>query len=251
MTGTRDPQQDGSIQAMLRDSGLEAATELRSTLEQLQALVPEQAPAPRADLAALLSAGASGAADTSAGSAGSAGSVDDVPTPSAEDLPDGVSSLADRRRGRKRRMALVGGAVVGAMSLGAGAVAASSHDFRENVGHTLGVIFQPAAPSRTPAPSRPSPSDVPATPVPVPAGTSAAVASPAEPSPEGPVRAPKHSGPVATPPAVGRGGALPTPDHRPVTPGLPGQNGRRLAPSPLPTAPALPGLPTAPPTAKP
>ena len=32
MTGTRDTQQDGSIQAMLRDSGLEAATELRNSL---------------------------------------------------------------------------------------------------------------------------------------------------------------------------------------------------------------------------
>jgi hypothetical protein len=57
MTGTREPQQDGSIQAMLRDSGLESATELRSTLEGLQALVPDQAPAPRADLAALLAGG--------------------------------------------------------------------------------------------------------------------------------------------------------------------------------------------------
>jgi hypothetical protein len=38
MTGTRDPQQDGSIQAMLRDSGLEAAAELRSSLEELRAL---------------------------------------------------------------------------------------------------------------------------------------------------------------------------------------------------------------------
>ena len=40
MTGTRDTQQDGSIQAMLRDSGLEAAPELRNTLEQLKALGP-------------------------------------------------------------------------------------------------------------------------------------------------------------------------------------------------------------------
>ena len=60
MTGTREPQQDGSIQAMLRDSGLEASTELRSSLEELRALVPDRAPAPRADLAALLAAGAPG-----------------------------------------------------------------------------------------------------------------------------------------------------------------------------------------------
>ncbi|WP_346958600.1 hypothetical protein [uncultured Arthrobacter sp.] len=247
MTGTRNPQQDGSIQAMLRDSGLDAAGELRSTLEQLQALVPEQAPEPRADLAALLAAG------SAAGSASPA--ADSHAEPGTGDLPTGVSSLADRRRARKRRMALIGGAVVGAMSLGAGAVAASSHDFRENVGHTLGVIFQPAAPVRTPAPSSPTPSDlpaVPAAPAPVPAGTSpAAVASAAAPSPEATVKAPKHGGAAATPPAVGRGGSLPTPDRRPVTPRLPGENGRRAAPSPLPAVPSLPGLPTPAPTTKP
>jgi hypothetical protein len=227
MTGTRNPQQDGSIQAMLRDSGLEAAGELRNTLEQLQGLVPERAPEPRADLAALLGAG---------------------------DLPAGVGSLADRRRGRKRRMALIGGAVVGAMSLGAGVVAASSHDFRENVGNTLSVIFQPAAPTRTPAPSAPTPSDLPAVPAaPAPATTAAppAVASPAQPSPEGTAKALRHGGAAATPPAVGRGGSLPTPDRRPVKPRLPGENGRRLAPTPLPTAPSLPGLPAPAPTTKP
>ena len=234
MTGTRDPQQDGSIQAMLRDSGLEAAAELRSTLEQLQALVPEQAPAPRADLAALLSAGSA-----------------DAVARSADDLPAGVSSLADRRRGHKRRMALVGGAVIGAMSLGAGAVAASSHDFRENVGHTLGVIFHPAAPSRTPAPSGGTPSDLPAAPVPVPAGTSPSLSGPAAPSAPAAAQVPKHAGPLATPPAVGRGGILSTPGHRPVKPGSQGQNGRGLVTGPLPTSPALPGLPTAFPTAKP
>ncbi|NUU31415.1 hypothetical protein [Arthrobacter sp. C9C5] len=242
MTGTRDPQQDGNIQAMLRDSGLEAATELRSTLEQLQALVPEQAPAPRTDLAALLSAGSARAV---------AGPADDLPFRPAEDLPDGVSSLADRRRGHKRRMALIGGAVIGAMSLGAGAVAASSHDFRENVGHTLGVIFQPAAPTRAPAPSVGTPSDLPAAPVPVPAGTSPSLTGPAAPSAQATAQVPKHAGPIATPPAVGRGGVLPTPGHRPVKPGSQGQNGRGLAPGPLPTSPTLPGLPTALPTAKP
>mgnify|MGYP000391824734 CR=1 FL=1 len=234
MTGTRNPQQDGSIQAMLRDSGLEAATELRSTLDQLQALVPDRAPAPRADLAALLAAGSMDAAERSA-----------APEEEAEDLSDGVISLAGRRGGRKRRLALIGGAVIGAMGLGAGAVAASSQDFRENVGHTLGVLFQPAAPTRTPAPSGPTPSDLPAVPVPVPAATSPALTRPAEPSAQATAQATKHAGPIATPPAVGRGGELPNPPHRPVQPGAPGQNGRGLAPSPLPTSPEVPGLPTA------
>ncbi|MET3810620.1 hypothetical protein [Arthrobacter sp. UYEF3] len=233
MTGTRDPQQDGSIQAMLRDSGLEAATELRSTLEQLQALLPERAPVPRADLAALLATGATSLADGT--------------EPGTAALPAGVSSLAERRRGHGRRIALVGGAVLGAMSLGAGAVAASSQDFREHVGHTFSVMFAPA-PSQGPAPMHvtvePSPDAIPAVPaVPVPAGTSAPAPTPASLTP-GNIQAPGSPGPAVTPPAVGRGGVLPTPPLRPLAPGLPGQHGKGLPENPLPTVPAIPELPT-------
>ena len=83
-----------------------------------------------------------------------------------ESLPAGVTSLAERR-GRKRRLAIVGGAVIGAMSLGAGAVAASSEDFRHSVSQTVGVIFQPAG-QATPAPEQgqQSPSSVPVLPAP-------------------------------------------------------------------------------------
>ncbi len=237
MTGTRDPQQDGSIQAMLRDSGLEAAPELRSTLEQLQALVPDQAPSPREELAALLAAGSAPAGDRAASGQPGAG------------LPAGVSSLADRRRTSKRRMALVSGAVVGAMSLGAGAVAASSEDFRENVGRTFTVMFQPAAPAPAPVPARTSPANIPAVPLQAPAGTAPAgpvpaVTAPAAPSPAAAVPPSKPAAPADTPPAVGRGGLLPTPGQRPVTPGFPGQNGRGIPSSPLPTVPAIPELPS-------
>ncbi len=249
MTGTRDPQQDDSIEAMLRDSGLEAAGELRGTLEGLQALVPDEAPAPRADLAALLAAG----------TAAAPGPADDLrPWHAAVGLPAGVSSLAERSRGRKRRVAVVTGAVVAAMSLGAGAVAASSQDFRSDVGHTIGVIFRPATPVRTTAPAGPTPSDLPAAPaipepapaVPVPApartapaGTAPAAASPAHPSPTETLPAAKPRGRAATPPAAGRGGSLPTPDRRPVRPGAGGGKNRRAVPGPLPTIPTLPGPP--------
>ena len=240
MTGTRNPQQDGSIQAMLRDSGLEAATELRATLEQLQGLVPEQAPAPRADLAALLAGGSASAPD-----------ADGLPDGgrSGEGLPASVTSLADRRRGSKRRMALISGAVVGAMSLGAGAVAASSQDFRENVGHTLTVIFQPAAPATPPAPAGTAPADLPAAPVPVPAGTGAAgtgaaATAPASQPPVATVPVPERPMPAATPPAVGRNGVLPTPPLRPVMPRIPGQDGRGIPTKPLPTVPAIPEIPS-------
>ncbi|SDL08078.1 hypothetical protein SAMN04487916_105262 [Arthrobacter sp. ov407] len=250
MTGTRDPQQDGSIQAMLSDSGLETAAELRSALEQLRAVVPDAAPAPSADLAALLATGAAvsaapvSATTTALPTVASANDADD------ESLPAGVTSLAERR-GRKRRLAIVGGAVVGAMTLGAGAVAASSEDFRHSISQSVDVVFQPAG-HGTPAPEhvQPSPSSVPALPAPAATGPSGTPGTaPSAPTGSAPAKQTRHT-PPATPPAVGRDGILPTPPHRPVTPGvpaLPGRGGERGLPSdPLP-APTLPGvLPTVP-----
>lgn len=258
MTGTRDPQQDGSIHAMLRDSGLESSTELRGSLEELRSLVPDQAPVPRADVAALLAAGAprfGAAGSPAAGTVPTATTVlplvASAPEPTDDALPAGVSSLAERR-GLKRRLAIVGGAVVGAMTLGAGAVAASSEDFRESLNHTVGVIFQPSGetPDVAPKPAKPSPTDIPATPAP--SNAAGATAQPTtDDVPEAPGSAPGGpQKPAATPPAVGRGGVLPTPPHRPVTPGVPGLPGRgenRVLPTkPLPE-PTLPlELPTLP-----
>ncbi|MDN4645593.1 hypothetical protein [Arthrobacter sp. PsM3] len=232
MTGTREPQQDGGIQAMLRDSGLEAAAELRRSLEELRALVPDEAPAPRADLAALLASGSCGSA------------VESAPDFVDEPLPAGVTSLAERR-GRKRRLAIVGGAVLGAMTLGAGAVAASSGNFRESFSQSVGTIFQPGGkmPDTAQRPARPSPADVPAAPAPTSNATGAATPPQAE-APGAPGAAaavPAKPGAPATPPAVGHTGFLPTPPHRPVTPGTPalpvpgGDKG-------LPAGPALPGV---------
>ncbi|WP_026539337.1 hypothetical protein [Arthrobacter sp. 9MFCol3.1] len=233
MTGTRDPQQDGTIQAMLGDSGLESAAELRSALEQLRAVVPDAAPAPRADLAALLTAGTAGAAGPAAPDSATTTALPTVASAKNDadaSLPAGVTSLAERR-GRKRRLAIVGGAVVGAMTLGAGAVAASSEDFRHSVSHTVGVIFQPPG-HGAPAPEhvQPSPSTIPALPMPgatpgpgtpgaAPSGASTRSSSSTPGSP-----AAGHK-PPATPPAGGRDGILPTPGQQPGAPGLPASPG--------------------------
>ncbi|AXJ09770.1 hypothetical protein [Arthrobacter sp. PM3] len=280
MTGTREPQQDGSIQAMLSDSGLDAAAELRSSLEQLRALVPETAPAPRADLAALLAAGTAAPAATEPVATVPAATVTAAtallptvpsanvaaPQSAADDGPPaGVVTLASRNRSRSRnksrnrRLAIVGGAVIGAMSLGAGAVAASSEDFRHSVGRTVGSIFQPPA---QPAPAtehvQPSPASIPT--LPVPGATSTAAAPGATPTgaptPGSSMRtpgsaAPGHTAP-AVPPAVGRDGILPTPGQRPVTPGIPAVPGmpdhgdrKDLPHGPGDATPTLPGtLPT-------
>lgn len=254
MTGTREPQQDGRIQAMLRDAGLDGSPELRGALEQVRALVPDRAPAPRGDLAAMLAAGglvadspdaSLTAAMPTAASASAQGSGE-------EPLPAGVTDLAERR-GRKRRLAVVGGAVVGAMTLGAGAVAASSEDFREHVSHTVGSIFQPSGetPDVAPRPARPSPADIPAPAAPSEAANSATPpgANDASAAPGSVAPVPAAPGAAATPPAVGRGGILPMPDRRPVAPAVPGFPGpgedRSLpkGPLPAPTLPALPGQP--------
>jgi len=233
MTGTRDPQQDGTIQAMLADSGLESAAELRTALEQLRAVVPDAAPAARADLAALLAAGAAGPADPDFATTTALPTVASAKNDAGEPLPAGVTSLAERR-GRKRRLAIVGGAVVGAMTLGAGAVAASSEDFRHSVSHTVGVIFQPPG-HGAPAPEhvQPSPSTIPALPAPVatpghgtpgtPGADPSGASTPSSSSTPG-APAAGHA-PPATPPAVGRDGILPTPGQRPGAPGLPGSPG--------------------------
>ncbi|CAH0283803.1 hypothetical protein SRABI26_04020 [Arthrobacter sp. Bi26] len=257
MTGTRDPQQDGSIQTMLSDSGLEAAAELRSALEQLRAVIPDAAPAPRADLAALLAAGVARSAAPVSAATTALPAVASAKDAADESLPTGVTSLAERR-GRKRRLAIVGGAVVGAMTLGAGAVAASSEDFRHSVSQSVGVIFQSPG-HGTPAPEhvQPSPSSVPVFPAPAatsPAGTPGAAPSSTAATgagSDGDEDSDKKAGRKqrTTPPAVGRDGILPRPSQRPglPAPGLPGRGADRGLPSDPVPAPTFPGLLPTPP----
>lgn len=155
MTPKHDPHGDQRISEVLLESGFEDASILRDSLYELRSLALADAPEPRAELAALL-------------------------TP-------GVASLERKRWGKRRRTAVLSAAVVGAMGLGAGAVAAANEDFRETVGHTVGILLQPTRemPSDSPAsPSpAPSPSDLPGvqgdaskTGVPVPAAPSAPAA---------------------------------------------------------------------------
>lgn len=195
--------EEGDIHAILQDSGFEEDTDLRRSLEDLRAFALDGPPEPRADLQALL-------------------------TP-------GVTRLDLRRRNRKRRMGVVlGAAVVGAMGLGAGAVAASE-DFRLSVSHAVVKIFEPT--SQTPASNADAaPPAVPG--VSVPSAQSAVTPSPAA-TPSGSARAPKAARPHAAAsgkPVPGSAGA----DHGEIpakAPAVP------LRPAPLPAtpAPATPG----------
>jgi hypothetical protein len=207
--------EDEGIHEMLLDAGLDGAEDLRNSLEELRALALEPAPEPRADLAALLS--------------------------------PAVPSLGQRRWSRRRRMAVVGAALAGTMSLGAGAVAAND-DFRRSVSEsvsgitqTVGEIFLPPgdAPVQQPAPAVPSPSYVPAEPgqaatAPVPETTAAAPATVAPAAPGSSWGAPGQGREHAASPSA-RPGGLPAVPGQGVAPHLPG----------VPAVPPLPGdLPT-------
>jgi hypothetical protein len=240
MTGTHATRQKDSALEMLRDAGIEPSVGLTAALDELRALVPDRAPEPRADLAALLAAGAV---------------APPVEAPAAK-----VISLSERR-GRKRRLVAASGAVIAAMTLGVGAVAAASEDFRAGVGQTVGVILKPApAPAPVPAPvpalvpvPEPSPAAIPAEPaiVPLPVEPARApevAAAAVEDTPEAPAAAPLpaetavppvpvvHTGP----PARGRDRILPSPAQREVPRGLakaPGQLKKIVTDSGKTTAP--------------
>lgn len=216
MSATPTGPEGSEIQAVLRDAGLEGDADLAAVLGGMRALALDAPPAPRADLAALLA--------------------------------PGVSSLDVRRRSRQRRMAAVTGAVVvGTMGLGAGAVAASSEDFRRTIGHTVGQIFTPdsQAPAPKTDPAGPSPSSVPAIPA-VPAAPSGGTAA-ATPAPDSPTAVPADPS-AGTAPALGAPGAGEKPGKAPVA---------TVRPSHLPTvpgvvkAPELPVRPSPPPSALP
>lgn len=216
--------EEGDIQAILQDSGFEEDADLRRSLEDLRALALDGPPEPRADLQALL-------------------------------IP-GVTSLDLCRSSRQRRMGIViGAAVVGAMGLGAGAVAASGEDLRLSVSNAVVKILEPASqapapnvkaapasppdvsvpPAQSPAAASPSPSAAPSRSAS--ASKSARPATPASASPAPGNSASAHGAkPTKTPEATLR----PKPMPATPVPATPGAGAKPFA-SLLPLLPTLPG----------
>jgi hypothetical protein len=248
MSVTPAGREEGEIQAILLDSGLEDDADLRRSLEVLRGLARDSAPQPRADLAAMLAHGASASG---------------VPAPvvpsqggAMRRAASNVASLEMHRRNRQRRMGfVVGAAVVGAMGLGAGAVAASSEDFRNSVGHTVVRIFQPTSETTAPVPTSPAgippaPAPTVAAPKPSVTGTAASPSAPVTPDQTDPAPAKGSSNSSAAngssrdaaksqAPTPGRPSQLPTVPGTGVAPKLPAK--------PLPAVPTLPGgMPTVP-----
>ncbi|MFC9352641.1 hypothetical protein [Arthrobacter sp. NPDC057013] len=253
MSVTPAGREEGEIQAILLDSGLEDDADLRASLEELRGFAQDSAPQPRADLAALLAHGPSAARVPA-----SAVPASDV-TPQAmrrASTPD-VASLELHRRNRQRRMGfVVGAAVVGAMGLGAGAVAASSEDFRNSVGHTIVRIFQPTSETTAPTQVPTSPADIPAAPAPTVAApkpsvteTAAPPSEPATPAQTGPASSDASSSSAANGSASSNGAAkAQTPGRPSQLPTVPGTGvAPKLPAKPLPAVPTLPGgVPTVP-----
>ncbi|MDQ1596010.1 MAG: hypothetical protein QOH40_2566 [Arthrobacter pascens] len=213
MSVTPTGREEGEIQAILLDSGLEEDADLRRSLEELRGLAQVAAPAPREDLAALL-------------------------TP-------GVSSLELRRRNRQRRMGIVvSAAVVGAMGLGAGAVAAASEDFRRSVGHTVVRILQPVGQTTTPKTDTapPAPTDMP--PLPGQPGTGTVPSAPVQAgtdSPTAPAVAEPGPSNGSSDPRGGNQSPTPAPDRPAKVPAVPGTGAApKLPAKPLPSLPSLP-----------
>jgi hypothetical protein len=255
MSVTPAGREEGEIQAILLDSGLEDDADLRRSLEELRGFGQSGAPQPRADLAALLAEGA--AAEQGA-------AAEDVSTQAMRraSTPD-VASLEQHRRNRQRRMGVVvGAAVVGAMGLGAGAVAASSEDFRNSVGHAVVRIFQPASDSSSvPAPAPTSPATIPAVPAPPTVSVPKPSATEKAASPSSAATSPAQTGPASTHAASNSSasngsaaaqgaekGQAPTPARPSQLPTVPGTGlAPKLPAKPLPSVPALPGgVPTVP-----
>ncbi|MFE5839280.1 hypothetical protein [Arthrobacter sp. NPDC056493] len=255
MSVTPEGREAGEIQAILLDSGLEDDADLRRSLEELRGFAQASAPQPRADLAALLAHGAS----PSHGAPPSGVPASAVPAQGAAmRRASNVSSLELHRRNRQRRMGIVvGAAVVGAMGLGAGAVAASSEDFRNSVGHTVVRIFQPTSETSAPTPVPTSPAGIPAVPAPTVAAPKPAVtetagspSSPATPAQTDPASSNASSNSSAANGSAASHGAAKTqtPGRPTQLPTVPGTGvAPKLPAKPLPAVPTLPGgVPTVP-----
>ncbi|WAH98410.1 hypothetical protein [Arthrobacter sp. MMS18-M83] len=130
----KDIDRDAIIRELMLEAGMTDASEFADSLKALESFASVPAPVPGPALAAML-----------AGTAAAVGPVDE---------------LGKRRRLRKHRPAVIGAAVLTAMGLGIGGVAASSSGFSKGTPDFMQSLISGWAPGWTTAP----PSLVPAAP---------------------------------------------------------------------------------------
>lgn len=124
MTAIRNAQDEQVVQRLLLEFGVAAGTGLEDVLHQIRALESVPAPTPSGELAALLHLG--------------------------------VDELTGRRWARRHRAGLITLAVVGALSLGASAAAASSPQFREIAQDTVVNLINHYTPFHVDPPQPPA-----------------------------------------------------------------------------------------------
>jgi hypothetical protein len=225
----KDIDRDAIIHELMLEAGLTDAPELTDSLKALDSFASMPAPVPGPALAAMLAgtdAGAGTAAE--AGTALGAGGTGAAELIGAGNSADNlrVDELGKRRQLRKHRPTVIGAAVLTAMGLGVGGVAAASGGFSKETPDFMQALISGWAPGWTtappslvpPAPTRdspkvtthPAPVDPPAPPVAEdPVGTAApqvAVPSVVQPSADAVVPSPADPAEVKGPTKQGTAG---------------------------------------------
>lgn len=239
MSDTAGSRNDGPVDQLLLEAGMDDDGQLRHALLNLRAL-GTGAPAPSAEIAALM-AGPSAAATTALSAVEPAGTGPAQP----------ADELAARRRA-KRRITLTTLSVAASLAAGGAVAAASDQGFRDSISQlnhavtsfVTGSSVAPAGndteqvPLPVPAAPRPSATSsadaVPPAPAPAPAPAAAAPSH----VPAGQGNTPSHGMPSQKPAEIPSEPALPTDVPGDVRKGL--EQGPKL-PVPLPTEIPLPG----------
>ena len=266
MSDTAGSRNQGAVDQLLLEAGMDDDGQLRDALLNLRALAAE-APAPSAEIAALM-AGTSAAATTvlpvgvpaattvlpTAGAAADAGAAQPNTARLNTAQPNPVKpadELAARRRA-KRRITLTTLSVAASLAAGGAVAAASDQGFRDSISQlnhavtsfVTGSAAAPAGndtkPAPVPGPAGPRPSATSSAdavpPAPAPASAPAAAAPSGVPARQG--NTPTHGTATQKPAQVPAEPALPTDVSGDVRKGL--EQGPKL-PVPLPTEIPLPG----------
>lgn len=150
----KDVDRDAIILELMLEAGITDAPELTDSLTALESFASMPAPVPGPALAAMLAgsaatAGAGSVATAAADATAGAGS-DAAVGGSTNSLPR--DELAKRRQLRKHRPVVIGAAVLTAMGLGVGGVAAASGGFSKATPEFMQALVSGWAPASTTAP---------------------------------------------------------------------------------------------------
>ncbi|MFH5879710.1 hypothetical protein [Arthrobacter sp. NA-172] len=152
----KDTDRDAIIHELMLDAGMTDVPELADSLKALESFASMPAPVPSAALAAMLAGpgattvAGSGSITVAAGAGAGAGAAAVGTVIGDRALP--LDELSKRRQSRRHRPAVIGAAVLTAMGLGVGGVAASTAGFSKGTPDFMQVLISGWAPGWTTAP---------------------------------------------------------------------------------------------------